>query len=233
MSRRSKHSAKDNVLRINNTNGFVFWFGCSALLSVTILAIRFKWDGTADKVRITTHAKTTWYNFFKALTLGLITVGIVYMMTYAAEVFWGLSPRIWKVQVSILYSTHWGLFATYFLLYLLFFGVFNFSQTIDLKICGQSEASFTRLVWLTNFIPAGLFLAYTYGKLWMTGYTAITNVQMSRANSTRLNCVLTYFITCKVTTYCYKKTGSYHTGAVINAIIMTWTAVATDLVTVV
>ena len=53
----------------------------------------------------------------------------------------------------------------------------------------------------------------------MTGYTAITNVQMSRANSTLLNCILTYFITCKVTTFCYKKTGSYHTGAVINAII--------------
>ncbi len=31
-----------SVLRINNTNGFVFWFGCSALLTVTILAIRFK-----------------------------------------------------------------------------------------------------------------------------------------------------------------------------------------------
>ncbi len=222
-----------NVLRINNTNGFVFWFGCSALLSVTILAIRFKWDGTVDKVRITTHAKTTWPNFFKALALGFIAVGVVYMMTYAAEVFWGLSPRIWKVQVNVLNSTRWGLFATYFPLYLLFFGVFNFSQTIGLKIRGQSEASFTRLVWLTSFIPAGLFLAYTYGKLWVTGYTAITNVQMSRANSTLLNCVLTYFITCKVTTYCYKKTGSYHTGAVINAIIMTWTAVATDLVTVI
>ena len=222
-----------SILRINNTNGFVFWFGCSALLSVTILAIRFKWDGTIDKERITTHARTSWPNFFKALLLGFIAVGAVYWMTCAAEVFWGLSPRIWKVQVNILNSTRWGLFATYFPLYLLFFGVFNFSQTIGLRIRGQSEAGFTRLVWLTSFIPAGLFLIYAYGKLWLTGYTAITNVQMSRANSTLLNCVLTYFITCKVTTFCYKKTGSYHTGAVINAIIMTWTAVATDLVTVI
>lgn len=222
-----------SVLRINNTNGFVFWFGCSALLSVTILAIRFKWDGTIDKERIITHAKTSWPNFFKALLLGFIAVGSVYLMTCAAEVFWGLSPRIWKVQVNILNSTRWGLFAAYFPLYLLFFGVFNFSQTIGLRIRGQSEAGFTRLVWLTSFIPAGLFLIYAYGKLWLTGYTAITNVQMSRANSTLLNCVLTYFITCKVTTFCYKKTGSYHTGAVINALIMTWTAVATDLITVI
>lgn len=220
-----------SVLRINNTNGFVFWFGCSALLTVTILAIRFKWDGKIDKERITTHAKTTWPNFFKALLLGFIAVGVVYLMTYFAEVFWGLSPRIWKVQINILNSTRWGLFLTYFPLYLVFFGVFNFSQTIGLKIRGQSEAGFTRLVWLTSTIPAGLFLLYAYGKLWITGYTAITNVQMSRANSTLLNCILTYFITCKVTTFCYKKTGSYHTGAVINAIIMTWTAVATDLVT--
>ncbi len=98
-----------------------------------------------------------------------------------------------------------GFFLTYFPLYLLFFGVFNFSQTIGLKIKGQSEAGFTRLVWLTSTIPAALFLIYAYGKLWMTGYTAITNVQMSRANSTLLNCILTYFITCKVTTFCYKK----------------------------
>ncbi len=220
-----------SVLRINNTNGFVFWFGCSALLTVTILAIRFKWDGKIDKERITTHAKTSWPNFFKALLLGFIAVGVVYLMTYFAEVFWGLSPRIWKVQINVLNSTRWGLFLTYFPLYLVFFGVFNFSQTIGLKIRGQSEAGFTRLVWLTSTIPAGLFLLYAYGKLWLTGYTAITNVQMSRANSTLLNCILTYFITCKVTTFCYKKTGSYHTGAVINAIIMTWTAVATDLVT--
>lgn len=219
------------ILRINNTNGFVFWFGCSALLSVLILAIRFKWDGTIDKVRITTHAKTTWPNFFKSLLIGFMAVGTVYLMTYAAEVLFGLSPRIWKVQINVLNDTRLGLFATYFPLYLLFFGVFNFSQTIGLKIQGQSEASFTRLVLITSAIPAGMFLLYAYGKLWLTGITAITNVQMSRANSTLLNCILTYFISCKVTTYCYKKTGGFHTGAVINAIIMTWTAVATDLIT--
>lgn len=222
-----------SVLRINNTNGFVFWFGCSAILSIVILAIRFKWDGTIDKERITTHAKTTVPNFFKAAALAFIAIGTVYLMTYFAEVFWGLSPRIWKVQINVLNRTRFGLFLTYFPLYLLFFGVFNFSQTIGLKIRGQSEAGFTRLVWLTSFIPAGSFLIYAYGKLWITGYTAITNVQMSRANSTLLNCVLTYFITAKVTTYCYKKTGSYHLGAIINAVIMTWTAVATDLITVI
>lgn len=219
------------VLRINNTNGFVFWFGCSALLSVVILAIRFKWDKNINKERILSHAKTTWPNFFKALLLGFMAVCAAYLLTSAAEVFWGLSPRLWKVQVNILNSTRWGLFFTYFPLYLLFFGVFNFSQTIGLKLKGQSEAGFTRLVWISSTIPAAAFLAYAYGKLWLTGYTAITNVQMSRANSTLLNCVLTYFISCKVTTYCYKKTGSYHTGAVINAVIMTWIAVATDLIT--
>lgn len=221
----------NSVLRINNTNGFIFWFGCSALLSVLILAIRFKWDGKIDKVRIMTHAKTTWPNFFKSLLLGFIAVGVVYGMTYMADVLWGLSPRVWKVQINVLDNPlRWQMFLTYFPFYLLFFGVFNFSQTIGLKISGQSEAGFTRLVWLTSTIPAGLFLLYTYTKLWATGYTAITNVQMSRANSTLLNCILTYFISCKVTTYCYKKTGGFHTGAVINAIIMTWTAVATDLI---
>ena len=219
------------LLRINNTNGFVFWFGCSALLSIIILAIRFKWDGHIDKERILTHAKTTWPNFFKSLLLGFIAVSVVYGMTYLADVLWALSPRVWKVQINVLANPlRWQMFVTYFPLYLLFFGVFNFSQTIGLKIKGQSDASFTFLVWLTSTIPAGLFLLYTYSKLWITGYTAITNVQMSRANSTLLNCILTYFISCKVTTYCYQKTGSYHTGAIINAIIMTWTAVATDLI---
>ena len=223
---------KVKILRINNTNGFVFWFACSALLTVVILAIRFKWDKKINKERIMTHAKTSWKNFFKALLLGFMTVGVAYLMTYLAEVFFGLSPRIWKVQLNVLNGTRFGLFATYFPLYLLFFGIFNFSQTIGLKLKGQSEAGFTRLVWLTSAFPAGAFLIYSYGHLWIKGLTLITNVQMSRANSTLLNCILTYFITAKVTTYCYKKTGSYHTGAVINAILMTWTAVATDLVNV-
>ena len=220
-----------SVLRINNTNGFVFWFGCSALLTVTILAIRFKWDKNINKERILTHAKTSWKNFFKSLLLGFIAVMSVYVLVRVAETFWGMSPRLWKVQINVLNSTRWGLFLTYFPLYLLFFGVFNFSQTIGLKLKNQSEGKFTFLVWLSSTIPAAAFLAFTYGKLFLTGYTAITNVQMSRANSTLLNCVLTYFITSKVTTFCYKKTGGYHTGAVVNAVIMTWVAVATDLVT--
>jgi len=221
------------LLRINNTNGFVFWFGCSALLSILILAIRFKWDGTVNKDRIMAHAKTTWANFGKALLIGFAAVLVAYCATCLAEVLWGLSPRVWKVQINVLNSERMKLFLTYFPLYLLFFGVFNFSQTIGLRLKKQTEAQFTFTVWLSSTIPAASFLIYTYGKLFLTGYTAITNVQMSRANSTLLNCILTYFITSKVTTYCYKKTGSYHTGAVINAIIMTWTAVATDLVTVI
>jgi len=221
------------LLRINNTNGFVFWFGCSALLSILILAIRFKWDGTVNKDRIMAHAKTTWANFGKALLIGFAAVLVAYCATCLAEVLWGLSPRVWKVQINVLNSERMKLFLTYFPLYLLFFGVFNFSQTIGLRLKKQTEAQFTFTVWLSSTIPAASFLIYTYRKLFLTGYTAITNVQMSRANSTLLNCILTYFITSKVTTYCYKKTGSYHTGAVINAIIMTWTAVATDLVTVI
>ena len=198
---------------------------------MTILAIRFKWDKNINKERILTHAKTSWKNFFKSLLLGFIAVMSVYVLVRVAETFWGMSPRLWKVQINVLNSTRWGLFLTYFPLYLLFFGVFNFSQTIGLKLKNQSEGKFTFLVWLSSTIPAAAFLAFTYGKLFLTGYTAITNVQMSRANSTLLNCVLTYFITSKVTTFCYKKTGGYHTGAVVNAVIMTWVAVATDLVT--
>lgn len=122
-----------NILRINNTNGFVFWFGCSALLTVVILAIRFKWDKNINKERIITHAKTTWPNFFKSLLLGFLAVLTVYGLVQAGETFFGLSPRLWKVQINVLNSTRWGLFLTYFPLYLLFFGIFNFSQTIGLK----------------------------------------------------------------------------------------------------
>ena len=73
-----------SVLRINNTNGFVFWFRCSALLTVTILAVRFKWDGTINKERILSHAKTSWPNFFKALLLG--PVSYTHLDVYKREV---------------------------------------------------------------------------------------------------------------------------------------------------
>lgn len=221
------------VLRINNANGFVFWFGCSALLSVLILAIRFRWDGTVDKARLRAHARIDAHALWRVLLLALAAFAALYAMTYAAEVFWGLSPRLWKVQLNVLSAERWGLLAAYLPLYLLFFGVFGFSQTIGLRIRGQSQAGFTRLVWLTSFFPAGAFLLFTYGKLWLTGFTAITNMQMSRANATLLNCVLTYFFTAKCTTWCYRKTGGFHLGAAINAAVMAWTAVATDLVTVI
>lgn len=222
-----------SVLRINNLNGFVFWFGCSALLSFAILMIRFKWDKGVDRKRITSHAKISWQNALKCILLGCVAFVTVYAMVYAAEIVWGLSPRIWKFQVNVIAANRWKLFFTYLPLYFLFFGMFAYSQTIGLRISGQSEAAFTRLVWITSAFPTLAFLAFTYGKLWFTGYTAITNVQMSRANSTLLNNILVYFLTCKVITYTYKKTGSWHTGAVINAMMLTWAAVATDLITVI
>ena len=95
---------------------------------------------------ILTHAKISLPNFGKSLILGFIAVSVVYVMTYFADVLWALSPRVWKVQLNVLVNPlRWRMFLTYFPFYLLFFGIFNFSQTIGLKIEGQSEAAFTRL----------------------------------------------------------------------------------------
>lgn len=223
--------AKIPILRINNVNGFVFWFGFSTLLSLGILILRFLWDKKIDRNRVIQHAKISLPNYGKALLLGLIALVTLYAFTYVSETLWCLSPRAWKLQINLLTPERMKLFLTYFPLYLVFFSVFNYNHTIGLRLKGQSEGGFTALVWLSSAFPVILFLGFTYGKLIFTGYTAITNVQMSRANSSLLCNFLTYFVVCKVTTFFYKKTGSFHTGAIINAAIMTWVAIGTDLVT--
>ena len=222
-----------SILRINNVNGFVFWFGFSTLLSLGILIVRFIWDKKIDRKKVVNHAKIKPSNYGKALLLGVIALCTLYALTYLSETLWVLSPRAWKLQINLLTPDRMLLFVTYFPLYLIFFSVFNYNHTIGLRLKGQSEGKFTALVWLSSAFPVILFLGFTYGKLFLTGYTAITNVQMSRANSSLLCNFLTYFVICKVTTFFYKKTGSFHTGAIINAAIMTWVAIGTDLVTAV
>ena len=81
---------------------------------------------------------------------------------------------------------------------------------------------------VANALPAVLFVGYVFGKLILTGYTAINGREMSRANGAMLGMVILYFVIAAVVDKFYKKSGNIYLVAAINAGFITWLSINTQ-----
>lgn len=216
-------------LQIANVNGFVFWLLCLTAFSILVLAARVLFDKKLDKNALKSHAKLSLSNVLKSLLFGFGLILIGYFLVSLADQFFGMSPRVWKVQLNILNPNRPRLWLIYFPFFLLPMLVFNFVQTSSYYLKDRPKL-FTLLVWAANTLPA-LLLLYVYGTIVFTGLTPITNAAMSRANGSMLDALLLMLPVSFITAHFYNKTNNFYIGAFLNAMFFAWSAVGTDLIT--
>jgi len=217
-------------LQIANVNGFVFWLLCLTAFSILVLAARVLFDKKLDKNALKSHAKLSLSNVLKSLLFGFGLILIGYFLVSLADQFFGMSPRVWKVQLNILNPNRLRLWLIYFPFFLLPMLVFNFVQTSSYYLKDRPKL-FTLLVWAVNTLPALLFVLYVYGTIVFTGLTPITNAAMSRANGSMLDALLLMLPVSFITAHFYNKTNNFYIGAFLNAMFFAWSAVGTDLIT--
>ncbi len=217
-------------LQIANVNGFVFWLLCLTAFSILVLAARVLFDKKLDKNALKSHAKLSLSNVLKSLLFGFGLILIGYFLVSLADQFFGVSPRVWKVQLNILNPNRLRLWLIYFPFFLLPMLVFNFVQTSSYYLKDRPKL-FTLLVWAANTLPALLFVLYVYGTIVFTGLTPITNAAMSRANGSMLDALLLMLPVSFITAHFYNKTNNFYIGAFLNAMFFAWSAVGTDLIT--
>ena len=217
------------LFNIQSTDGFIWWFFLSCLVSVAFIVVRKLIDKEFDLKGLLASFKTTPCNLFKAIILGLGAVGVPYLFGMIGErLTGGWYARLFQTYMVSIDATRWYEFPVYFLMFFVLFAVFAGIQTHGLRLKkGNGKADYWIML-LANALPAVLFVGYVFGKLVFTGYTAINGREMSRANGAMLGMLILYFVIAAVVNKFYKKTGNVYVVAAVNAAFVTWLSINTQ-----
>lgn len=217
---------KVHMFRVANANGFVWWFFMCTLLILGFTFVRALIDKSMDKKAMLTHAKAAPSYIGKSVLFGLVTIGIVYFAELLCEyLFPGLYCRLFQSYFTTFNSSRIGTFIVYFVVYGILLSLFGYFQTFSLNLEKGKSWQFYVLTFICNALPAILFVGYTFMQIFITHVTPINGREMSRAVGTMLGMILLYPVMTKITTYFYKKTGSFYPGAMVNSAFAVWLAV--------
>ena len=215
------------LFNIQSTDGFIWWFFLSCLVSIAFIVVRKFIDKDFDLKGLLNNFKTTPCNLCKAIILGLGAVAVPYLFGVIGErLTGGWYARLFQTYMVSIDCTRWYEFPVYFLMFFVLFAIFAGIQTNGLRLKGGKGDYWTMLI--ANALPAVLFVGYVFGKLVLTGYTAINGREMSRANGAMLGMVILYFVIAAVVEKFYKKTGNVYLVAAINAGFITWLSINTQ-----
>lgn len=212
---------------VQSTNGFVWWFFLSALISIAFYVVRRLVDKSIDRQADRDRMKASAADIGKAVLFSLAVVGAPYVFAVFAERLTGWYGRIFQTYLAPITAGRVGQYAVYYVLFFVLFSVYAFLQADSVRLRGASERTNYWLTLLVNALPAVLFLGVLYGKLILTHVTPINGREMSRAQGAMMGMLLLYFVVAKVVTGFYKKSGNIYVVSAVNAAFITWLSVNT------
>ena len=216
-----------HLFKVQSTNGFIWWFFLSAVITVFFRVIRSFIDKEHDLKSKMTALKITPMELAKAILISLCIVGVPYTISLIAEEMTGSYSRIFQTYLAPISMNRLSMFFVYYVLFGILFTVYAWVQCDSLRIAGASERTNYLVVLIANALPAIIFLGNLYGRLIATNITLINGREMSRAQGAMMGMLLLYFVIAKVVTYFYKKTGNIYVVAMTNAAFITWLSVNT------
>jgi pimeloyl-ACP methyl ester carboxylesterase len=163
-------------------------------------------------------------NIWSALLIALATVGIGYLFVIAADFLFKIDFRFWVVALKPMSLVQ----AKIALVYLVPFTVF-FVLALRGLHTGLSVAGDSRLVQYASNIGAlalGFlgFLVVQYGSLLFSGHLFSINEPLNTVIAIQFLPLMA--IIAVISTFTWRRTGSYLPGAFINALFVTWYIVA-------
>lgn len=215
------------LFNVQSTNGFIWWFFLSALVSIVIYVVRAFVDKTIDRKADALRVKTSVSNICLAVIFSLAVLAVPYTLNVYAERLTGWYGRVFQTYFASIDATRVGQYVVYYILFMILFAVYAFLQADGVRIKGASDRTNYWITLIVNALPAILFLGMLYGELVLTHVTPINGREMSRAQGAMMGMLLLYFVVAKVVTYFYKKTSNIYVVAAVNAAFITWLSVNT------
>ena len=216
-----------HLFKVQSTNGFIWWFFLSAVITSFLLILRNFIDKEYDLKSKVRTLKTTPKELGLAILISLCTIGLPYALSLFIEALTGSYSRIFQTYFASISMNRLSMYIVYYILFGILFTVYAWVQSDSLWIAGASERTNYIIVLIANALPAVIFLGNLYGRLVSTHVTLINGREMSRAQGAMMGMLLLYFVIAKVVTYFYKKTGNIYVVAMTNAAFVTWLSVNT------
>ena len=194
------------------TSQIAFW---AVLNGVIVFALGFVLKG--DKV-------SARGNIWLSVLIALATVGIGYLFVIAADFLFKVDFRFWVVALKPMSLMQAKIALVYLVPFTVFFVLALRGLHTGLSVSGDS-----RLVQYASNIGALalgflVFLAFQYGTLLITGHLFSMNEPLNTVVAMQFLPLMA--IIAFLSTFAYRRTGSYLPGALINALFVTWYIVA-------
>ncbi|MGV8855291.1 MAG: alpha/beta hydrolase family protein [Devosia sp.] len=159
-----------------------------------------------------------------AVLIALATVGIGYLFVAAADFLFKIDFRFWVVALKPMSLVQFKIALVYLLPFTAFFVLALRGLHTGLSVAGDSRSA----QYFSNIGAMALgflvFLAFQYGTLLFTGHLSSMNEPLNTVIAIQFLPLLT--IVAFLSTYAWRRTGSYLPGAFINALFVTWYIVA-------
>ena len=159
-----------------------------------------------------------------SLLIALATVGIGYLFVLAADFLFKIDFRFWVVALKPMSLLQFKIALVYLVPFTVFFVLALRGLHTGLSVAGDS-----RLVqYISNIGALALgflvFLAFQYGTLLFSGHLFSMNEPLNTVIAIQFLPLLS--IVAFLSTFAWRRTGSYLPGAFINALFVTWYIVA-------
>ena len=163
-------------------------------------------------------------NIWGSLLIALATVGTGYLFVIAADFLFKIDFRFWVVAIKPLSLVQAKIALVYLVPFTVFFVLALRGLHTGLSVAGDSRT----VQYLSNIGAMALgflvFLAIQYGTLLFAGHLFSMNEPLNTVIAIQFLPLLA--IVAFLSTFAYRRTGSYLPGAFINALFVTWYIVA-------
>jgi pimeloyl-ACP methyl ester carboxylesterase len=163
-------------------------------------------------------------NVWGSILIALATVGIGYLFVLAADFLFKIDFRFWVVALKPLSFVQLKIALVYLVPFTLFFVLALRGLHTGLSVAGDSRIK----QYLSNIGALALgflvFLVFQYGYLWAVGHLFMFSDPLTTVVAIQFLPLMA--IIAFLSTFAYRRTGSYLPGAFINALFVTWYIVA-------
>jgi len=221
------------------TNVILLWIAGVAAISLILFLLWHFIFNRKNKATFVNYGLTwknkglDWKKIGKSFLLAVIICIAAYLTLVLSYLFFKIDYRLWLFVIKPMAPWHFRLFLTDyipFLVYFLILGLVVHGQLRRGKAGGLKQWQEMLINIFLLIMPFIIWLAFQYGPLFAGGEMPLTRLPEANLWSIFMIQFLPLFtMVALVSTYFYRKTGHIYTGAFLNALLITWIVVASQL----
>ncbi|MFO7568542.1 MAG: alpha/beta fold hydrolase [Smithellaceae bacterium] len=214
------------------TNTLMFWLLVNMLISLILFVVwhlfNRKKGGNAVSYGLVSSGGGTLSKVGLSVLLAVIVIGVAYLSVAVISAIFTVDYRFWIMQLKPMSAMHFQIALRYIIPFLLFYLVFAAVLHGQLRSpAGSLKSRMVKAVLVTS-LGYLLLLLILYVPLFAGQPLGVPDAQLTLYAIVAIQVLPLFVIVTLISTYYFEKTGLIYSGAVINALFITWYIVASQ-----